>query len=779
MSPRQSVPIIPAIAEVDSPFEKEQDKVSVQSVRSRRRSSIFEEIIVPDPSHGHAPEPPKKPSPRGPSPRGPSPPHGQSPRGTLSRQTRGKPQPRQLFMGHEPGNHGKRQDRKQNQKKPIEVFQGATAYDQSVDDDDWVPPTNLPAQFVETEAEIQEQKKRWATFAAFMSKPFEYPGKFKKQLQELDALGAINLKRTTREQIPGLEINYAVVLFFNVYEGLPHTLGAGPVNDAINLAKLFVDKKYRVFYFMDSTPAEYLRWTDWLIENVELELVSYFSGHGTQIEDKKTKDKNDMTEILAFYNANSKLKKSGQKLTAAQGLTDETISDDVIHDAIIKKEYPQTRIILITDSIRSSNVFSAASIKGLKIKTLPPGVVYIGADQEGSPGNKDTWFTSGFVSQIKSKAKASFDDLKTSLSKGIKKNYEIQIGVGGSELSKSPIVVQVESDDAEIQITEIAPLLGGKPISSITSVPPVDIPSKVEVEAAKKNWAEFTAELKKAAPYESEYASSYQKLDSMGAINLERITREQIPSNIELDKCAALFFNPYEGLPHTLELGPVNDGILMAELFLGRKYNVVYLPDATPHEYYKWMDWLLENVETELVSFFSGHGTQIADKTGKEVDGLSEVLVFYNAKKKKTTEKITAIKGITDETVEDSTMHDLIISKDYPQTRIVLITDCCHSGTMFNFDQPLPANGKVNAPDTKRINVVCVGAAVDNQTAKQVVQGGLESGIFTYNFSQLEKTTPKMTFKELEDALKKKIEKYQTIQLTASDAKNLTQPIVV
>lgn len=35
--------------------------------------------------HGHAPEPPKKPSPRGPSPRGPSPPHGQSPRGTLSR----------------------------------------------------------------------------------------------------------------------------------------------------------------------------------------------------------------------------------------------------------------------------------------------------------------------------------------------------------------------------------------------------------------------------------------------------------------------------------------------------------------------------------------------------------------------------------------------------------------------------------------------------------------------------------------------------------------------
>ncbi|KAA6392035.1 MAG: hypothetical protein EZS28_012437 [Streblomastix strix] len=50
MSPRLSVPIIPAIIEVDSPFEKLKDKVSVSTLRSRGISSIFEEIIVPDPS---------------------------------------------------------------------------------------------------------------------------------------------------------------------------------------------------------------------------------------------------------------------------------------------------------------------------------------------------------------------------------------------------------------------------------------------------------------------------------------------------------------------------------------------------------------------------------------------------------------------------------------------------------------------------------------------------------------------------------------------------------
>lgn len=72
------------------------------------------------------------------------------------------------------------------------------------------------------------------------------------------------------------------------------------------------------------------------------------------------------------------------------------------------------------------------------------------------------------------------------------------------------------------------------------------------------------------------------------------------------------------------------------------------------------------------------------------------------------------MKGITDETVEDTTMHDLIINKDYPQTRIVLITDCCHSGTMFNFDQPPPKNAKRKTPKSNTINVVCIGSAVDN-----------------------------------------------------------------
>ncbi|KAA6376027.1 MAG: hypothetical protein EZS28_028447, partial [Streblomastix strix] len=80
-------------------------------------------------------------------------------------------------------------ERVQQLMKPIQkVLVGPTVYDQSIDDDDKTPPTKLPAQQVETESEVSEQKKRWATFAAFMSKPYSYTSKYKKQLQDLDAL---------------------------------------------------------------------------------------------------------------------------------------------------------------------------------------------------------------------------------------------------------------------------------------------------------------------------------------------------------------------------------------------------------------------------------------------------------------------------------------------------------------------------------------------------------------------------------------------------------------
>ncbi|KAA6368317.1 MAG: hypothetical protein EZS28_036155 [Streblomastix strix] len=131
---------------------------------------------------------------------------------------------------------------------------GRKLYDNAIPVNYYIPPTSLPAQFVETEAEIREQKKRWAEFAAYMSKPFNYNSMFNQQLRELDALGAINLERTTRDQIPVLQINYCCAMFINPYEGEQHSLGSEPLSDALIMARLFIERKYRVFYFCDASP---------------------------------------------------------------------------------------------------------------------------------------------------------------------------------------------------------------------------------------------------------------------------------------------------------------------------------------------------------------------------------------------------------------------------------------------------------------------------------------------------------------------------------------------
>ncbi|KAA6364679.1 MAG: hypothetical protein EZS28_039794, partial [Streblomastix strix] len=166
-----------------------------------------------------------------------------------------------------------KQQRIQAYSNPItQLVIGPTVYDTSVDEDDYVPPTSLPSQFVETEPEVNQQKKRWAEFAAYMSKPFSYNSLFQQQLRELDSLGAINLERTTREQIPGLQINYCCAMFINPYEGEQHSLGSEPLSDALLMAKLFIERKYRVFYFCDASPVEYYRWMSWLIDNVDLQL---------------------------------------------------------------------------------------------------------------------------------------------------------------------------------------------------------------------------------------------------------------------------------------------------------------------------------------------------------------------------------------------------------------------------------------------------------------------------------------------------------------------------
>ncbi|KAH7821358.1 putative metacaspase-like cysteine peptidase [Monocercomonoides exilis] len=716
------------------------------------------------------------------------------------------------------------------------------------EEETYVPPTSLPEEHEEADEELAEKEKRWARIATFLSKPFDYRSKYIAELQQLDAMGAINLDRIRREQIPPITIKYCAALFFVPREGEVEEISGGLVRDVVALAELFVERGYRVVYFCDATPKEYMKWMDWLMATVEDEIFCYFGGYGAQVDvnafrNKRMsrkdirEDSRKMTQIMLFSNEEQRKRlrnrqgdgeEDGERMAGEErqsfgvNIQNEALDDQEIYQLIVRKEYPETRLVLFKDIRMNDEIFGPSSFSHSPSASTsssssssssrfdqhlvlpPPSVVSVSSlhsafSVSSSESSEDTSISpsSAFVNLLKENPSASFSDLAQNGMR-LKTDYEediedesvednanthpsFQIACFDEELSNDQIIVTLVAEETEIQLNEIDEELLGVPPEEITSIPEEDEPSAIEQEMATVRWAQFCAELAKPAPYTSKYKEYLQKLDAMGALNLERITRDQIPPNIYIDHCAALFINPYEDLPHTLDAGPLGDALLLAELFLARGYYVVYFCDATPHEYYRWMDWLLDNVETEFVSFFSGHGTQIPDTTGKEADGLSEVLVFYDSTRKKKAAgadvpKIEPIQGITNETVDDDCMFSLITSKEYPQTRVVLLTDCCHSGTMFNFDQEIPPDAHGLTPP---MNVVCVGSAEDSQTAKQTVFKGTESGVFTYNFTQLLKEKPHTTFLELKEHMDKKIKKYQSIQLTGSTSELYSHPIIV
>lgn len=639
----------------------------------------------------------------------------------------------------------------------------------------------LPFDWGTSPEEESTQNSQVSQFVHYLAQPTEKPI-YEEELQTLDAMGAIDLSRITRENWPNKETNYLLLLSFNTYEKESYALGAHIVTDAIDLAKIYKSHGYRVAYLFNSTAKEFYKWTDFFIENVKREVTVYFAGIGTNIVESSTK----LTQILAFRNEHKDVSGVGTGITeieAVPGLGANSVSEDYLLDIVDRAAKSTLRTVFLTNVVNNSSVFTAnanyplltaASRGNAKHRVPPYRTIYI--QNNSSTATNQHSFVVSFL-QLTSNKNTTFTQLKgefTNQTYAVAPDGGVTINAHTDALYAELVIWSIDLTDVEIQVEQITSDILGVDPSQVTSLPDPTVLAQAEIEAMEQRWSLFTAEMKKTVAYDTKYKTSLQQLDSLGCINLERLNRLQIP-NIRIDRVAALFFCPYEDLSHTLNEGPVNDGLMMAKLYLAMGYKIVYLMDATPKEFYSWMDWLLTNIRGEILVYFSGHGTQIRDYSGKEADGLSELLVFYNDSLKSTKlPKITAQSGITDMTISDDVLHNLIILKDYPDTRIVLISDCCHSGTMYNFDQTV-----VTSPVRPPLNVVAIGAAKDEQTAKQTVLGGKESGVFTYSLDTVLRQNKSATFVDLETYTKKNIAKYQQINITTTNKDLVSQKIIM
>ncbi len=119
-----------------------------------------------------------------------------------------------------------------------------------------------------------------------------------------------------------------------------------------------------------------------------------------------------------------------------------------------------------------------------------------------------------------------------------------------------------------------------------------------------------------------------------------------------------------------------------------RQIRVLTDERATTAAIVKRLEWLVDGSRPGdvLVFHYSGHGTQVRDRHGDELDdGLDEIICPYDLD--------------WDRPFTDDDMHDII--KDLaPGANLTVILDCCHSGTGLRANGPgqLPVRTKSLPP---------------------------------------------------------------------------------
>lgn len=236
--------------------------------------------------------------------------------------------------------------------------------------------------------------------------------------------------------------------------------------------------------------------------------------------------------------------------------------------------------------------------------------------------------------------------------------------------------------------------------------------------------------------------------------DITNVPIERLPKN--LSRVGFVCINCYIGTRYSLGDGPLNDGYNMAKCLKAYGFQVFYTLDIKQKGFLDKLNFFLQTVKTQLCVFYVGHGTSVRDVHGDEQDGMDEALVFV------------------DGNVIDDVLIDNVIEYKNETNKVVFISDCCHSGTIWDL-QAGNIKGRQLPP-----GLMSVSAANDRQTAKQTMVGRTEQGMFTYNLMKTLKADHDMTANECKKRLATALRRYaQTVTLGATTPELLNEPLLL
>lgn len=230
--------------------------------------------------------------------------------------------------------------------------------------------------------------------------------------------------------------------------------------------------------------------------------------------------------------------------------------------------------------------------------------------------------------------------------------------------------------------------------------------------------------------------------------------------NKKVGKRAILIGLNYPGSRFTLK-GCHNDVINGGKCLEKNGYYVKVLFDDDVSNRYNVLQALAElgtSSSSNLFFHYSGHGTQKWDQDGDEEDGCDEVVYSKNGVE------------ITDDQINSA------ISLFPKEKMLVLVFDCCHSGSITDLPYIYTQNDGVKTEKIKKevqAKVICISGARDIETAADVVKNGVGFGALSSTFYPLlEKHKGKGTWKQLYSDLVLEMKKQKYTQypiLSASD----------
>ncbi|KAI0643988.1 caspase domain-containing protein [Trametes meyenii] len=212
----------------------------------------------------------------------------------------------------------------------------------------------------------------------------------------------------------------------------------------------------------------------------------------------------------------------------------------------------------------------------------------------------------------------------------------------------------------------------------------------------------------------------------------------------------------YRGQPNELH-GCVNDAKNVTNFLMRRGYkeeDIVILTDdakssrqrPTRTNIIDAMHWLVKGAHTHDSLFFhySGHGGQIKDKDGDEIDGYDEIIFPLDYK---SAGYIT-----------DDDMHAIMVKKLPTGCRLTALFDSCHSGSILDLPYLYSSDGRVKGSQvTDRwveykstpADVISWSGCKDSQTSADTWEQGVATGAMSYAFMTSLHQNPNQTYQEL------------------------------